>query len=61
MYSTDQLYEEIAYIAYHFKWSYTELMSMDHQERRRWCEEIRKINEQLNRASENQGVPLDAL
>jgi uncharacterized protein DUF6760 len=47
-YPERQLYEEIAFIAYHFHWSYEELMRMDHRERRRWCEEISKINRRLD-------------
>jgi len=46
-YPEERLYEEIAFIAYHFHWSYRELMEMDHRERRRWCEEISKINRRL--------------
>lgn len=44
-YPVDLIYEEIAYIAYHFHWSYEELVNMDHRERRRWCNEIAKINQ----------------
>jgi hypothetical protein len=44
----DRIYEEVAFIAYHFSWSYEELMEMDHIERSRWCEEISKINRTLN-------------
>jgi hypothetical protein len=47
-YPADRIYEEIAYIAYHFHWSYSDLMTMDHGERRRWCQEIIKINEKIN-------------
>ena len=47
-YPTVQLYEEMAFIAYHFHWSYTELMEMEHAERRRWCEQISKINQKLD-------------
>ena len=52
-YSLTQLYEEIAFIAYYFHWPYEEIMNMDHQERRRWCEEISKINRKLNDEPEN--------
>ena len=45
-----ELYEEVAYIAYHFHWSHEEIMQMEHWERRRWCEEISKINRKLNEA-----------
>ena len=44
----DQIYEEVAFIAYHFHWGHDEIMAMDHAERRRWCEEISKINRQLS-------------
>jgi hypothetical protein len=47
-YPIDRIYEEISYIAYHFHWAHQELMNMDHIERRRWCEEIRKINEKIS-------------
>lgn len=47
-YPLDQIYEEVAFIAYHFKWSYEELMEMDHGERRKWCGEITRINKVLN-------------
>jgi hypothetical protein len=51
-YPIERIYEEISYIAYHFHWSSQELMNMDHGERRKWCEEIRKINEKIS--SDNQ-------
>jgi hypothetical protein len=52
-YPIDRLYEEIAFIAYHFKWSYRELMEMEHAERRRWCREISKINRRLSGQKES--------
>lgn len=42
------VYEEVAFIAYHFHWSVDEILNMDHQERRMWCEEISKINKLRN-------------
>ncbi|MFC8130890.1 DUF6760 family protein [Streptomyces sp. NPDC057302] len=47
-YPVDQLYAEMAFIAYHFHWPHTELMSLEHQQRRHWCEKISQINRQLN-------------
>ncbi|OPY54103.1 MAG: hypothetical protein A4E48_00431 [Methanosaeta sp. PtaU1.Bin060] len=47
-YPLKELYEEIAFIAYHFKWSHDEIMAMEHRDRRRWCEEISRINRLLN-------------
>jgi len=40
----------VAFIAYHFHWPYAEVMHLEHRERRRWCEEISKINQKLNSA-----------
>ena len=47
-YPLDRIYEEIAFIAYHFHWSYNEIAEIDHKERRRWAEEISKINRKIN-------------
>ena len=48
LYPEKEIYEEIAFIAYHFHWPFQELFDMEHRERRRWCEEISKINRRLN-------------
>lgn len=53
IYPTDQLYGEMAFIAYHFHWPLSELMQLEHGERRRWCREISGINRQLDGISEN--------
>ena len=53
-YPLDKIYEEVAFIAYHFKWSYEELMEMDHSERRKWCGEISRINKALNESRNHQ-------
>ncbi len=45
----DELFEEVAFIAYHFHWPYDEIMSLEHVERRRWADEISQINERANR------------
>lgn len=47
-YPSAQLYEEMAFIAYHFHWQHGELMEMEHQERRRWCREISSVNRRLD-------------
>ncbi|MBT0665996.1 hypothetical protein KI809_16920 [Geobacter pelophilus] len=39
---------EVAYIAYHFHWPHEEIMGMEHHERRRWVDEIARINERVN-------------
>lgn len=58
IHSEPELFEEVAYIAYHFHWSHEEIMQMEHWERRRWCEEISKINRRLNEARA-QNAPVD--
>jgi len=47
-YPLDRLYEEVAYIAYHFHWSLEEIVNLEHAERQRWAEEIGKINRELS-------------
>ncbi|MFL7791305.1 MAG: DUF6760 family protein [Anaerolineae bacterium] len=42
--------EEIAYIAYHFHWSHEEIMDLEHAERRRWVQEIARINTRMNQS-----------
>jgi hypothetical protein len=42
------LYEEVAFIAYHFHWPFDEIINMEHKERNRWCEEISRINKRLS-------------
>jgi hypothetical protein len=43
------LFEEVAYIAYHLHWSHNEIMRLEHRDRRRWVDEISRINEKMNR------------
>ncbi len=59
-YPLDQLYEEMAFIAFHFHWPATELMALEHSQRRRWCEEISQINRRLN-GSASAPNPFDLL
>jgi hypothetical protein len=44
----DQLFGEVAFIAYHFHWPHDEIMGLEHVARRRWVAEISRINERLN-------------
>ena len=52
VYPLYRLYQEMAYVAYHFHWPYGEIMQMDHRERQRWVDEIADINTRLNNGSE---------
>ncbi|MFB9755803.1 DUF6760 family protein [Paenibacillus hodogayensis] len=59
-YPIDKIYEEASFIAYYFHWPHEQIMSLEHRERRRWCEEISKINRNLNDdGQEKQANPFD--
>jgi hypothetical protein len=44
LYDGDRLFEEIAYIAYHLHWPLDEILDLEHPLRRRFVEEIARIN-----------------
>ncbi|WP_313932037.1 MULTISPECIES: DUF6760 family protein [Nostoc] len=46
-YPSDRLYEEVAFVAYHFHWSQNDILNLEHRTRKRWIAEINKINQQL--------------
>lgn len=43
-----QLYEELAFVAYHLHWPHEQLLDMEHAERLRWVDEVSDINQKLN-------------
>ena len=47
-YAAPRLYEEIAYVAYHFHWQREDLLDLSHRERRQWVQEIARINTRVN-------------
>ncbi len=47
-YPLQQLYGEVAYIAYHFHWPHDQVMELEHTDRRRWVHEIASINRAMN-------------
>ena len=47
-YAADRLYEEAAYVAYHFHWSLEEILGMEHPLRQRFVEEIGHINRRIS-------------
>ncbi len=47
-YPLDRIYEEVAFIAFHFHWSCDDIMNMENRERQRWVEEISRINRQMS-------------
>ncbi|WP_099072765.1 DUF6760 family protein [Nostoc linckia] len=46
-YPSDNLYEEVAFVAYHFHWSQDDILNLEHTTRQRWVAEINKINQKL--------------
>lgn len=52
-YPLDPLYEEVAFVAYHFHWPHDQVLSLEHVERRRWVQEISNINGRLNEQPDN--------
>ncbi|MGH2370255.1 MAG: DUF6760 family protein, partial [Chloroflexota bacterium] len=51
-YPLDQLYEEVAFIAYYFHWPVRDIYELEHPDRRRWVEEISAINQRLREETE---------
>ena len=47
-YAADRLYEEVAYVAYHFHWPLDDLLDLEHAERRRFVQEIGRINTRMS-------------
>ena len=46
-YAPDRLFEEVAYVAYHFHWSMDEILELEHADRLRFAAEISSINRRL--------------
>ncbi len=44
-YSAETLYEEVAYVAYHFNWSRNEILDLEHAERARYLQQIHRLND----------------
>jgi hypothetical protein len=40
----DRLWEEISFVAYHFHWSLEEILDLEHPVRKRFVDEISRIN-----------------
>ena len=63
-YPLDSLYEEVAFIAYHFHWPLDDILNLEHGDRQRFMDEISAINRQMNEGgdagspSSSGGIPL---
>ena len=40
LYPQERMYEEMTFLSYYLHWSRDAVMSLSHQERRRWCQEV---------------------
>ena len=47
-YAPDRIYEEVAYVAYHFHWPLDDILDLEHPQRLRYVGEIADINNRLN-------------
>lgn len=47
-YASERLFEEIAYVAYHFHWSLEEILNLEHADRQKFVREISSINRRLS-------------
>lgn len=47
-YAAERLYEEVAYVAYHFHWSLDEILDLEHADRQRFVDEIATVNRRLS-------------
>jgi len=46
-YAPDRIYEEVAYVAYHFHWPLDAILDLEHGQRLRFVSEIAHINTRL--------------
>lgn len=46
--SPRELYHQLAFISYYFHWDLETVMALPHLERKKFCEEISRINRQAN-------------
>jgi hypothetical protein len=58
-YPLDAMLEEIAFLAYYFHWDHASLLGLEHRERRRWCEEVSKINREITGSGKKERSLLD--
>ena len=47
-YAPDRLYQEVAYVAYHFHWGLDDILDLEHPERQRFVTEIARINTRMS-------------
>jgi hypothetical protein len=47
-YPLENIFKEVAFIAYHFHWDRDLILDMSHKERHAWVKEVSAINEKIN-------------
>ena len=47
-YAPDRIYEEVAYVAFHFHWALDAILDLEHGQRRRYVTEIAHLNERIS-------------
>lgn len=52
-YPLQALYEEVAFVAFHFHWPPSDVLNLEHAERRRWVQEISAINDRINAGNDH--------
>ena len=58
-YPLDELFEEVAFVAYHLHWSLGDILSLEHGDRQRFIDEISAINRQANgEPTVSKGIPI---
>ena len=62
-YPLDRLFEEVAFIAFHFHWPFIDILNLEHGDRHRFMDEISAINRQINESTgsppPSNGIPLE--
>jgi len=48
-YPLENIFKEVAFIAYHFHWPRDSILGQSHRERHMWVKEISQINEKINK------------
>ena len=46
-YASEQLHQEVAYVAYHCHWSLDQILDLEHPQRLRYVQEIAAINRRM--------------
>lgn len=47
-YPLENIFKEVAFVAYHFHWDRDRILELPHKERHAWVKEISTINEKIN-------------